>query len=175
MHSRAGGKRVQAALKRSISSLGDRAIESEDLHESFSGGSSNDEADFQNLELAIPEMNNRTISDNFQEALGTNSLSDEGAFIDEPSCITVKIVSRYLDAKLTVCCCSFVKTRGLKSERSFKLQDFPLYQNKNLKVKLYVCICRVFGSLIVPKYWKMKDEKEQLFSINEHAALLTLK
>ncbi|XVF21924.1 hypothetical protein REPUB_Repub12eG0130900 [Reevesia pubescens] len=29
---------------------------------------------------------------------------------DEPSCITVKIVSRYLDAKLTVCYCSFVKT-----------------------------------------------------------------
>ncbi|XWS36204.1 hypothetical protein CRYUN_Cryun20dG0065100 [Craigia yunnanensis] len=150
MHSRARGKRVKAALKRSICSLGDRTIGSEDLHEPFSGGSSsNDKADYQNLELAIPEMKKQTISDKFQEALGATSLSDEGAFIarpkafsiglfgklqqvmqreketdthflkklqngaslkNEPSCITVKIMSRYLDAKLMVCYCSFVKT-----------------------------------------------------------------
>ncbi|XVF32736.1 hypothetical protein REPUB_Repub17cG0108900 [Reevesia pubescens] len=150
MHSRARGKRVQAALKRSSCSLGDRTIESEDLNEPFSGGSSsNDEADYQNLELAIPEVKKQTISDKFQEALGTTSLTDEGVFIarpkafsiglfgklqqvlqreketdthflknlqngaslkDEPSCMAVKILSRYLDAKLTVCYCSFVKT-----------------------------------------------------------------
>ncbi|EOX95000.1 Uncharacterized protein TCM_004584 isoform 1 [Theobroma cacao] len=149
MGCRARGKRIQAALKRSICSLGDRSIESEDLHELFSGGSSsNDEDDYQNLELAIPEMKKPTISDKFQEALGATSLSDEGASFtrprafstglfgklqqvmereketdtlflkklqngaslkNEPSCITVKIVSRYLDAKLTVCHCSFVK------------------------------------------------------------------
>ncbi|KAH1065642.1 hypothetical protein J1N35_030629 [Gossypium stocksii] len=43
-HSTARGKRVQAALKRSICLLGNRTIESEDLNEPFSGGSSsNDE------------------------------------------------------------------------------------------------------------------------------------
>ncbi|TYI68457.1 hypothetical protein E1A91_D08G090100v1 [Gossypium mustelinum] len=150
MHSRARGKRVQAALKRSICSLGDRTIESEDLNEPFSGGSSsNDEADYQNLKLATPEIKKPTISDKFQEALGATSLTVEGIFIprpgafstglfgklqqvmqqeketdthflmklqngasfkNEPSCITVNIVSRYLDAKLTVCYCSFVKT-----------------------------------------------------------------
>ncbi|XP_022758032.1 uncharacterized protein LOC111305102 [Durio zibethinus] len=150
MHSRARGKRTKAALKRSICSLGDRTIESGDLHEPFSdGSSSNDEAEYQNLELTTPEMKKQTISDKFQEALGATSLSDEGAFIagpkalsiglfgklqqvmhreketdthflkklqngaslkNEPSCITVKIVSRHLDAKLTVCYCSFVKT-----------------------------------------------------------------
>ncbi|XP_021281336.1 uncharacterized protein LOC110414464 isoform X2 [Herrania umbratica] len=149
MRCRARGKKIQAALKRSICSLGDRSIESEDLHEPFSGGSSsNDQDDYQNLELAIPEMKKPTISDKFQEALGATSLSDEGAFFarprafstglfgklqqvmqseketdtlflkklqdgaslkNEPSCITVKIVSRYLDAKLTICHCSFVK------------------------------------------------------------------
>ncbi|TYH57472.1 hypothetical protein ES332_D08G091700v1 [Gossypium tomentosum] len=150
MHSRARGKRVQAALKRSICSLGDRTIESEDLNEPFSGGSSsNDEADYQNLKLATPEIKKPTISDKFQEALGATSLTVEGIFIprpgafstglfgklqqvmqqeketdthflmklqngasfkNEPSGITVNIVSRYLDAKLTVCYCSFVKT-----------------------------------------------------------------
>ncbi|KAB2016310.1 hypothetical protein ERO13_D08G084100v2 [Gossypium hirsutum] len=150
MHSRARGKRVQAALKRSICSLGDRTIESEDLNEPFSGGSSsNDEADYQNLKLATPKIKKPTISDKFQEALGATSLTVEGIFIprpgafstglfgklqqvmqqeketdthflmklqngasfkNEPSCITVNIVSRYLDAKLTVCYCSFVKT-----------------------------------------------------------------
>ncbi|OMO63787.1 hypothetical protein CCACVL1_22286 [Corchorus capsularis] len=158
MHSRARGKRVPAALRRSICSLGDRTIESEELHEPFSGeSSSNDEADYQNLELAIPEMKRQTISDKFQEVLGATSLCDEGVFVarpkgvglfgklqqvmqreketdahflkkllngaslkfhsslfpyssDEPSCITVKILSRYLDAKLTVCYCSFVQT-----------------------------------------------------------------
>ncbi|OMO81860.1 hypothetical protein COLO4_23399 [Corchorus olitorius] len=150
MHGRARGKRVPAALRRSIRSLGDRTIESEELHEPFSGeSSSNDEADYQNLELAIPEMKKQTISDKFQEVLGATSLSDECVFVArpkgfsvglfgklqqvmqreketdahflkkllngtslkyEPSCITVKILSRYLDAKLTVCYCSFVQT-----------------------------------------------------------------
>ncbi|KAL4308398.1 hypothetical protein GQ457_01G053690 [Hibiscus cannabinus] len=148
MHRRARGKRVQTTLKRSIYSLGDRTIESEDLYEPFScGSSSNDElADCQNLEL--PEIKKHTISDKFQEAVGSTSLSAEdtsiprlgvfstgifgklqqvmqqekeidmgfltklqfGAiFKNEPSSITVKIVSRYLDAKLTVCYCSFVQ------------------------------------------------------------------
>ncbi|GMJ01081.1 hypothetical protein like AT1G02960 [Hibiscus trionum] len=150
MHSRAKGKRVQATLKKSIRSLGDRTIESEDLYEPFSGGSSsNDEADCRNLELAIPEIKKHTISDKFQEALGATSLSAEGTSFprlgafstglfgkfqqviqqekesdtkfmtklqngatskNETSTITVKIVSKYLDAKLTVCYCTFVKT-----------------------------------------------------------------
>ncbi|KAK8630772.1 hypothetical protein V6N13_079548 [Hibiscus sabdariffa] len=148
MHRRARGKRVQTTLKRSIYSLGDRTIESEDLYEPFScGSSSNDElADCQNLEL--PEIKKHTISDKFQEAVGSTSLSAEGTsiprlgvfstgifgklqqvmqqekeidmgfltklqigatFKNEASSITVKIVSRYLDAKLTVCYCSFVQ------------------------------------------------------------------
>ncbi|KAA3471038.1 Kinetochore Spc25 [Gossypium australe] len=164
MHSRARGKRVQAALKRSICSLGDRTIESEDLNEPFSGGSSsNDEADYQNLKLAIPEIKKPTISDKFQEALGATSLTAEGTFIprpgafstglfgklqqvmqqeketdmhflmklqngasfkNEPSCITVNIVSRYLDAKLTVCYCSFVKTiEGILQPESPKILE----------------------------------------------------
>ncbi|XP_007050843.2 PREDICTED: uncharacterized protein LOC18613511 isoform X1 [Theobroma cacao] len=164
MGCRARGKRIQAALKRSICSLGDRSIESEDLHELFSGGSSsNDEDDYQNLELAIPEMKKPTISDKFQEVLGATSLSDEGAFFarprafstglfgklqqvmqreketdtlflkklqngaslkNEPSCITVKIVSRYLDAKLTVCHCSFVKIiEGFWQQESPKILE----------------------------------------------------
>ncbi|PPS17137.1 hypothetical protein GOBAR_AA03434 [Gossypium barbadense] len=164
MHSRARGKRVQAALKRSICSLGDRTIESEDLNEPFSGGSSsNDEADYQNLKLAIPEIKKPTISDKFQEALGATSLTAEGTFIptpgafstglfgklqqimqqeketdthflmklqngasfkNEPSCIAVNIVSRYLDAKLTVCYCSFVKTiEGILQPESPKILE----------------------------------------------------
>ncbi|KHG27088.1 Kinetochore Spc25 [Gossypium arboreum] len=164
MHSRARGKRVQAALKRSICSLGDRTIESEDLNEPFSGGSSsNDEADYQNLKLAIPEIKKPTISDKFQEALGATSLTAEGTFIprpgafstglfgklqqimqqeketdthflmklqngasfkNEPSCIAVNIVSRYLDAKLTVCYCSFVKTiEGILQSESPKILE----------------------------------------------------
>lgn len=61
--------------------MGDRIIESENLHEPFSGGSSsNDEADYQNLDHAIPEMKKQTISDKFQEAVAATSLGDEGAF-----------------------------------------------------------------------------------------------
>ncbi|XP_022758033.1 uncharacterized protein LOC111305103 [Durio zibethinus] len=78
---KARGKRTKAALKRSICSLGDRTIKSEDLLEPFSGGSSsNDDADYQNLVLAIPERKKQIISNKFQEALGATSLSDKGAF-----------------------------------------------------------------------------------------------
>ncbi|KAK8540931.1 hypothetical protein V6N13_060980 [Hibiscus sabdariffa] len=163
MHRRARGKRVQTTLKRSIYSLGDRTIESEDLYEPFScGSSSNDElADCQNLEL--PETKKHTISDKFQEAVGSTSLSAAGTsiprlgvfstglfgklqqvmqqekevdmgfltklqigatFKNEPSSITVKIVSRYLDAKLTVCYCSFVQIiEGFSQPESPKILE----------------------------------------------------
>ncbi|XVF80484.1 hypothetical protein PTKIN_Ptkin15bG0077600 [Pterospermum kingtungense] len=169
MHSRGRGNMVQAVLKRSICSLSDRIIESEDLHEPFSGGSSsNDEADYQNLELAIPEMKKQTISDKFQEAVAATSLGDEGVFtarpkafsiglfgklqqvmqheketdthflkkvqngaslINGPHCITVNIMSRYLDGKLTVCYCSFVQ-----NIEGFWQQDSPkILENEGQK------------------------------------------
>ncbi|XVE77652.1 hypothetical protein DITRI_Ditri13aG0079600 [Diplodiscus trichospermus] len=95
MHRRARGKRVQASLKRSICSLGDRTIESEDLHEPFSGGSSsNDEADYLNPELAISEMKKQSISDKFQEALGATSLINEGCFIARPSGFSIGLFGK---------------------------------------------------------------------------------
>ncbi|KAK8636006.1 hypothetical protein V6N13_004716 [Hibiscus sabdariffa] len=184
MHSRAKGKRVQATLKKSICSLGDRTIESEDLYEPFSGGSSsNDEADCRNLKLAIPEIKKHTISDKFQEALGTTSLSAEGTSFprlgafstglfgmlqqviqkeretdtyfmtkfqngatskNETSSITVKIVSRYLDAKLTVCHCSFVKTiEGFLENEGQKVTvifNHRICTNVDLEIGSLICI-----------------------------------
>ncbi|KAL5839246.1 hypothetical protein ACOSQ3_011954 [Xanthoceras sorbifolium] len=136
-------KKVQA-VEKSISLLGDRTIDSEDLPEFVdSRSSSDDEVNYQNLKLVVPEMKKQTIADKFQEALGATSSdavmlmavprpSGIGLFgrlqqimqseksIDEdflklqlmvkpnnrPSCINVKILSIYLDAKLTVCRCS---------------------------------------------------------------------
>ncbi|KAI9180598.1 hypothetical protein LWI28_006355 [Acer negundo] len=136
-------KKVQA-VEKSISPLGDRTINSEDLLEFMdSRSSSDDEVNYQNLELAVPEMKKQTIADRFQEALSATS-SDEAMLVavprssgiglfgrlqqvmqseksidmdfskllatakpnNAPSCINVKILSRYLDAKLTVCRCS---------------------------------------------------------------------
>lgn len=134
-------KRVQLSVKKDI--------RSDALPEPIIGdSSSNDEADYQNCKLAIPETK-KTMSDRFQEALGTTSLSNEGVLAaapkplgsglfgrlqqviqqekekdlsflkklqngtiidEEPNCISVKIASKYLDAKLTVCHCSLVKT-----------------------------------------------------------------
>ncbi|KAL5859071.1 hypothetical protein ACOSQ3_000364 [Xanthoceras sorbifolium] len=136
-------KKVQA-VEKSISLLGDRTIDSEDLPEFVdSRSSSDDEVNYQNLKLVVPEMKKQTIADKFQEALGATSSdavmlmavprpSGVGLFgrlqqimqseksIDKdflklqlmvkpnngPSCINVKILSIYLDAKLTVCRCS---------------------------------------------------------------------
>ncbi|KAH7578586.1 hypothetical protein JRO89_XS01G0401900 [Xanthoceras sorbifolium] len=143
MYTSATKKKVQAVEKR-ISLLGDRTIDSEDLPEFVdSRSSSDDEVNYQNLKLVVPEMKKQTIADRFQEALGATSSdavmlmavprpSGIGLFgrlqqimqseksIDEdflklqlmvkpnngPSCINVKILSIYLDAKLTVCRCS---------------------------------------------------------------------
>ncbi|KAK8614569.1 hypothetical protein V6N13_068369 [Hibiscus sabdariffa] len=184
MHSRAKGKSLQATLKKSICSLGDRTIESEDLYEPFSGGSSsNDEADCRNLKLAIPEIKKHTISDKFQEALGATSLSAEGTSFprlgafstglfgklqqviqkeketdtyfmtkfqngatskNETRSITVKIVSRYLDAKLTVCYCSFVKTiEGFLENEGQKVTvifNHRICTNVDLEIGSLICI-----------------------------------
>ncbi|GMI73765.1 hypothetical protein like AT1G02960 [Hibiscus trionum] len=197
----ARGKRVQATLRRSICSLGDSPIESEDLYEPFSGGtSSDDEAGCQNLELVIPEIKKHTISDKFQEALGsTSSLSAEGTsiprlgvfstglfgklhqvmqqeneidmdfltklqigatFKNEPSSITVKIVSRYLDAKLTVCYCAFVKIiEGFSQPESPKILE---NEGRKVTIIFYQRICAnvdlEIGNLIcIHPPWKEVD------------------
>ncbi|KAH9745169.1 kinetochore protein [Citrus sinensis] len=150
MNSRTRGKRMQVFSRRSISQLGDRTVDCEDLEPVGSGSSSDNEANYQNPKPAIPEVKRQTIVDRFQEALGTTS-RDEAAFVavprsfgkhacswkwncgdsqtillcktkkfvlvyhclflvfssyvssDEPTCLNVKILSRYLDAKLIVC------------------------------------------------------------------------
>lgn len=135
---------MQVFSRRSISQLGDRTIDCEDLEPMGSGSSSDNEASYQNPKPAFPEVKRQTIVDRFQEALGTTS-RDEAAFVavprsfgvglfgklqqvmqseketdldflelqtkaspnnvssDEPTCLNVKILSRYLDAKLIVC------------------------------------------------------------------------
>ncbi|KAH7578391.1 hypothetical protein JRO89_XS01G0375900 [Xanthoceras sorbifolium] len=154
-------KKVQA-VEKSISLLGDRTIDSEDLPEFVDSRSSSDDevllGQLSNLKLVVPEMKKQTIADTFQEALGATS-SDEvmlmavprpsgiGLFgrlqqimqseksIDKdflklqlmvkpnngPSCITVKILSIYLDAKLTVCRCSSGRDTEVMSETENKL------------------------------------------------------
>ncbi|KAH9793605.1 kinetochore protein [Citrus sinensis] len=140
MNSRTRGKRMQVFSRRSISQLGDRTVDCEDLEPVGSGSSSDNEANYQNPKPAIPEVKRQTIVDRFQEALGTTS-RDEAAFVavprsfgvglfgklqqvmqseketdleflklqtkaspnNEPTCLNVKILSRYLDAKLIVC------------------------------------------------------------------------
>lgn len=140
MNSRTRGKRMQVFSRRSISQLGDRTIDCEDLEPLGSGSSSDDEANYQNPKPAVPEVKRQTIVDRFQEAFGTTS-RDEAAFVavprsfgvglfgklqqvmqseketdvdflklqtrvspnNEPTCLNVKILSRYLDAKLIVC------------------------------------------------------------------------
>ncbi|XP_059438934.1 uncharacterized protein LOC132171589 isoform X2 [Corylus avellana] len=151
MCSRTRSKRGQIVAKRSVSSLGDRTVESEDSPESMGSGSSSEDemlkqAKDQKLKVTIPEMKGQTMADRFQEAVGATFLNNEVAIVavpkpsgiglfgklqqlmqtekerdmdflrkletgsnanDETSCIVVKILTRYLDAKLTVCQCSF--------------------------------------------------------------------
>ncbi|KAK2654338.1 hypothetical protein Ddye_014194 [Dipteronia dyeriana] len=148
-------KKVQA-VEKSISPLGDRTINSEDLLEFMD--CSDDEVNYQNLKLAVPEMKKQTIADRFQEALSATS-SDEAMLVavprssgiglfgrlqqvmqseksidmdflklqatakpnNERSCINVKILSRYLDAKLTVCRCSSGRDTEVRFETKNKL------------------------------------------------------
>ncbi|GAV88955.1 hypothetical protein CFOL_v3_32376 [Cephalotus follicularis] len=145
MFCRKKGKKVQL-VKRSMSCLGNETLDSEDLLDSMSSPSSSEnEANHQSLVIAIPEMKRKTIADQFQEALGSTNMNDEGGLVvahkstgvglfvklqqvllsekerdedfmknlqigtspnNDSSCINVKILSRYLDAKLIVCQCS---------------------------------------------------------------------
>ncbi|XP_031258827.1 uncharacterized protein LOC116116925 isoform X2 [Pistacia vera] len=142
-YSRSRGEKIQV-VKKSKSPLEDRAIVTEDLPERMSG-SSDDEANHQNVKTAFPEMKRQTIADRFQEALGATS-NDATALVtvqrtsgvglfgklqqvmqseklkdmnflnlqsraspNNPSCMDVRILSRYLDAKLIVCRVSSVK------------------------------------------------------------------
>ncbi|KAA8543127.1 hypothetical protein F0562_021378 [Nyssa sinensis] len=135
MYGKTKGRRVQLVVKRNTSPLGYRNMDGDDPLEALDNGpSSDDEAGVQNLQLLIPESPRKTMADQFQEALGAASMNNQGplfalpgqsrpekerdmVFIkrlqmggssnDESSSIDVKILSRSLEAKLTVCCCSF--------------------------------------------------------------------
>ncbi|KAK9222629.1 hypothetical protein WN944_011065 [Citrus x changshan-huyou] len=184
MNSRTRGKRMQVFSRRSISQLGDRTVDCEDLEPVGSGSSSDNEANYQNPKPAIPEVKRQTIVDRFQEALGTTS-RDEAAFVavprsfgvglfgklqqvmqseketdleflklqtkaspnNEPTCLNVKILSRYLDAKLIVCHVSPSKDTEVKNPSGLK----------------------------VTKKGGMEEERGKLFSIREFAVMLTLK
>ncbi|XP_021647890.2 uncharacterized protein LOC110640740 isoform X3 [Hevea brasiliensis] len=150
MFRRTKGKRAQLMVKKNVSPLGDRVIDDEEKPEQvITGSSSDDEGNYQNLDLANPEMKRQSMADRFQEALAATSFSnDDGAHVaaaklsgiglfrklqqvmqsekerdanflkkiqmgaspsDNAHSIVVKILSRYLDAKLTVCHCMFCK------------------------------------------------------------------
>ncbi|KDP28113.1 hypothetical protein JCGZ_13884 [Jatropha curcas] len=149
MSRRMRGKSTQYFLKKSISSVGDRIIDNQEQPEGvITESSSDDEVNYQNLNLANQEMKGQTMADRFQEALAATSFSNEGALFmavklsgiglfgklqkvmqnekerdadflkklqmgdvpnDESQSIVVKILSRYLEAKLIVCHCSFHK------------------------------------------------------------------
>ncbi|KAJ0111051.1 hypothetical protein Patl1_01047 [Pistacia atlantica] len=154
-YSRSRGEKIQV-VKKSKSPLEDRAIITEDLPERMSG-SSDDEANHQNVKTAFPEMKRQTIADRFQEALGATS-NDTTALVtvqrtsgvglfgklqqvmqseklkdmnflnlqsraspNNPSCMDVRILSRYLDAKLIVCRVSSVKDIEVIFESENKL------------------------------------------------------
>lgn len=108
-YSRTREKRAQLAMKRTVSSLGDRIIDDEDQSENMPSGSSSDDdvlflcncflivcpcsnyqlhvyfcasqAKYQNLKLANSEMIRQSMADRFQEALAATSLSNEGFFV----------------------------------------------------------------------------------------------
>lgn len=154
-----GKKRAQLMGKKNISLLGDRNIDDEEKPEQvITGSSSDDEANYANLNLANPEMKGQSVADRFQEALAATSLSNDGALVtaaklsgiglfgklqqvmqsekerdtdflkkiqmgaspnDKSRCNVVKILSIYLEAKLSVCRCLF----GSNIEGSQKLVD----------------------------------------------------
>ncbi|XP_024017718.1 uncharacterized protein LOC21392416 isoform X1 [Morus notabilis] len=110
--------------------------DSPDLVES-SGSSSDSETSDKDLEIAMSVKKGQTMVDQFQEALGATFLNDKpqgsglflklqqvmqrekeqemdfvqklknGEYQNEPNCIYVKILTRCLDGKLTVCDCLF--------------------------------------------------------------------
>ncbi|KAF2308030.1 hypothetical protein GH714_034600 [Hevea brasiliensis] len=77
------GKRAQLMVKKNVSPLGDRIIDDEEKPEQVITGSSiDDEANYQNLDLANPEMKRQSMADRFQEALAATSFSnDDGAHV----------------------------------------------------------------------------------------------
>ncbi|XP_019188240.1 PREDICTED: uncharacterized protein LOC109182550 isoform X2 [Ipomoea nil] len=143
-HSNIKGRRVKHFPKRNISALGDRNVIDDDIPEALDSEPSMDAEEIpQVLKSVAPE---RTIADQFHEALGSASKNDRRPYISvsgqhcgglfanlqrvmlsekerdinfsnhlqmdtdsngEKVCIDVRILSSSLEAKLTICHCTF--------------------------------------------------------------------
>ncbi|CAI0424829.1 unnamed protein product [Linum tenue] len=140
-------KRLQLAVKRSVSSSRDRIDSNHESDQLSLGSSSDEEVAHRDRELFNP-VKKETIMDRFEEALATATFSNEGSLFlgskqssyclfgklqlliqsekgrdasfmkklqmgsipnDVSHSMTVKILSRYMEAKLTICVCSFAK------------------------------------------------------------------
>ncbi|XP_031121873.1 uncharacterized protein LOC116024969 isoform X1 [Ipomoea triloba] len=143
-HSNIKGRRVKNFPKRNISTLGDRNVIDDDIPEALDSEPPMDAEEIpQVLKSVAPE---RTIADQFHEALGSASMNDRRPYISvsgqhcgglfanlqrvmlsekerdinflnhlqmdtdsngEKVCIDVRILSSSLEAKLTICHCTF--------------------------------------------------------------------
>ncbi|KAL6006883.1 hypothetical protein ACLOJK_032379 [Asimina triloba] len=140
-------RRFQHDDRKALASLGNRSLDHEDPLENMDcQTSSEDEDGNQNhLSLLIPDIKQQTMVDLFQQAFNPAVLDEEGGFfpMNESGCINVQLLSRYLDAKLTVCRCKLLgniklwlsesPTPLLISEVSFAMAAFsPTLPNLSL-------------------------------------------
>ncbi|XP_076915150.1 uncharacterized protein LOC143574395 [Bidens hawaiensis] len=160
------------AVTRSILSTGHDDI---DDNPDYLGSDSSEENEYnhQIQEVIMPESKQKTIADQFHEALGATSTNEDDSMYavpqhtgfglfgklkrvmqcekekdsiflnklqkeDETSCLDVKILSKTLEGKLTVCLCSSIET-----DESLTLKDNPpnIIKRKNMTIIFSSRIC----------------------------------
>ncbi|KAA8543124.1 hypothetical protein F0562_021381 [Nyssa sinensis] len=124
MDGKTNGKRVQLVFNRNTSPLGYRNMDGDDPLEALDNGPSSDDEEAlgaasmnnQGPLFALPGQSSIGLFGKLQRIMQTEKERDMvfikrlqmgGSSNDESSSIDVKILSRSLEAKLTVCCCSF--------------------------------------------------------------------